>query len=209
MLTEPLLLATTNPAKAERLCWVFDGLAPAISRLSADAGPGPDETGGSFRENAELKAQYWSERFGCLAVASDGGLIVPALGDRWNALRTARAAGPGADDLTRAHFLIDLAKSLSGDQRRVSWAEGLAIATRGDLLASWEATGTQAWLVERLDPDSLRPGFWAASLCYLPDQGVTLADLPQPLVGDLTWTRLRQFARAFVPLGQADPDRND
>lgn len=203
-LAGPLLLATTNPAKAARLRWVF-GAAPGAepTPLPADAGPGPDEDGGSFRENAELKAQFWSNRYGRRSAASDGGLLVPALGPRWNALRTARMAGPGADDLARAEHLLALAAELRGEQRAVYWVEALAIAEPGALLASWEARGTKAYLVERFEPADLRPGFWAASLCYLPDHGTTLADASDSSLpaADPTWSGLRERVRDYSRSG--------
>src|SRR5205823_6085003 len=142
--------------------------------LPAGAGSAPDETGRDFRENAELKARFWSARFGGLAVASDGGIAIPALGPDWDAIRTARAAGEGADDLHRARHLLGLARDLVGEQRRAYWSEGLALAGDGRLVASWQADGTEALLVEQFDPSDLRPGFWAASLCFLPSLGSTL-----------------------------------
>src|SRR5215213_1438041 len=97
-----LVLATTNPGKADRLRWVFEGLGFQPRSLDRSNGPAPEENGQTFQENAELKAKFWSNKLGAIAAASDGGLLIPALGRRWDALRTARAAGPGATDLERA-----------------------------------------------------------------------------------------------------------
>src|SRR5437764_15447839 len=122
-----LVIATTNPAKAERLRWVFDGLGLRMHDLPTEHGPAPHEIGRSFRENAELKACFWSDRLGGLATASDGGIAIPALGPDWDAIRTARAAGPGADDVARARQLLGLAPGLGGDPRRVYWSRGRAM----------------------------------------------------------------------------------
>ena len=203
-----LLLATTNPAKAERLRWVLEGLGFSMERLGPDDGPGPDEDGRGFRANAELKARYWSRRRGRLAAASDGGLVIPALGSRWNALRTARAAGPAADDLTRARHLLGLAAELRGRERRVVWAEGLALARAGRLLASWQAEGTEAVLLEHIRAEDLKPGFWAASLCYVPALWCTLAALDEAALerADPTGSRLRAAARAYFGSTETDDD---
>jgi inosine/xanthosine triphosphate pyrophosphatase family protein len=206
-----LLLATTNPAKAERLRWVFSGLGFEIRQLEPLTGPGVEETGESFRQNAELKASYWSARNGGLAAATDGGLVIPGLGARWNALRTARAAGPAANDLDRARHLLALAAELQGEQRFVHWVEALALARDGVIETSWEARGTEAVLVDRLEPERIRPGFWAASLCYLPARQTTLADLDDQALAeaDPTWSRLRDQVRAFVASGQLNLDLSD
>lgn len=200
---ERLLLATTNPAKLERLRWVFAPHWPSVP-LPSDAGPGPAETGDGFRANAELKAIYWSRSSGGLAAASDGGLTIPALGAAWQPLRTARSAGPGADDLTRARHLLELARSLRGEQRAAYWTEGLALARDGRLLRSWESSGTRAYLVESFEPTGLKPGFWAASLCYVPDFGKTLAELADEQLpkADPTWSGLRDRVQAYATSGQ-------
>ena len=203
-----LYLATTNPAKVERLRWVFAGLGLKPLPLPPGHGSGPDESGASFRENAELKARYWSKQISGLAVASDGGISIPALGARWDALRTARAAGEQADDEQRARHLLDLASTLSGEQRAAFWSEAAALARNGRLIVSWLAAGTEARLVEHIDSIYLRPGFWAASLCYLPELGTTLANLVDEQLpeADPTWADLRRQVRSYFGSGQADSD---
>ena len=203
---QSLLLATTNPAKARRLRWVFEGLGAEPRHLPKGAGPAPEENGASFRANAELKACFWSKRMGGLAAASDGGLCIPALGAKWDALRTARAAGLGVDDRERAEQLLKLAEGLAGEQRTAFWTEALALARDGQLIASWEADGTKAVLMERFGPKDLRPGFWAASLCYVPSLGTTLATLNEQQLAeaDLTWSSLRSQVTACFASWQPD-----
>jgi XTP/dITP diphosphohydrolase len=202
---EPLLLATTNPAKLERLRWVFAGLRP-VRPLPADTPAPPDESGQTFRQNAELKARYWSSWAGGPAAASDGGLVIPALGDRWEALRTGRAAGPGATDSERAAHLLELAAGLVGEQRKVFWVEALAIAQAGALVKSWESSGTTAYLLSADRMPALKPGFWAASLCYVPALGKTLAELADEQLPEVdpTWSGLRDQIQADLASGQSD-----
>lgn len=209
MAARRLVLATTNPTKARRLRWVFEGLGFNLEGLPTQAGPGPAESGRSFKKNAEMKALFWSRRLTTLAASSDGGLQVPALGEQWDALHTARAAGPESEDVARARHLLAITRDLVGEQRRVFWAEGLAVAMGGRLLASWQAEGTQAFLVDDLDLSRLRSGFWAASLCFLPDRGLTLAEITDEALAeaDPTWSRLRREARDFFLSSQADTRR--
>jgi XTP/dITP diphosphohydrolase len=198
-----LLIGTTNPAKAERLRWVLSGLGFRFVELRPDDGPGPDESGLSFAENAKLKACYWSSRLGLTTVASDGGLVIPALGERWNALLTARSAGPRASDLERAEHLLRLARELRGEQRGAYWVEALALAADGHVLGCWEAHGTKAYLVSSFSAGDLKPGFWAASLCRVPSLGRTLAQLGDEELDerDPTWASLRRAVRQALGSG--------
>ncbi len=101
-----------------------------LSPFGADAVSGrdlgldePEETGATFRENAEIKARAAASASGLPAVADDSGLVVPALGGepgihsaRWGgsdkdfALAMAKVEGAlaGKSD-RRAHFVCALA----------------------------------------------------------------------------------------------------
>lgn len=197
----PMILATTNPAKIERLQWMLHGFDLEF-RMLADL-PGyqpPDETGQSFEENAVLKAVEASGAFGGLAVASDGGAIIPALGEDWNALLTARAAGSGADDVQRLNHLLELMTPHRGEQRRVIWREAVALADRGALVAAWEVEGPPGLLAEEFDPAKLRPGFWLDTIWYYPEVGKLHPDLSDDERNRLrtTWAMLKERAQGFV-----------
>jgi XTP/dITP diphosphohydrolase len=197
----PLLLATSNPAKAAKLRWLFEGLPFTLEDLRAYPNIAlPDETGGSFSDNARLKAQAASAAFGGLALASDGGVQIPALGDRWEPLRTGRAAGPNASDADKAHHLLALMQGLTGVARTVRWAEAVALADHGETIALWEASDTHGVLTDAYDPTNARPGFWVYSLWMFPHLGKRYVDLtPQELESvDGTWMALREQASTWV-----------
>ncbi len=95
-LPETLMLATRNAHKLrefERL------LAPAqITVTSLPEGIElPPETGDTFAANALPKAQAAAEATGQMTIADDSGIEAEALGGR-PGVRSARYAGPGADD---------------------------------------------------------------------------------------------------------------
>lgn len=198
--TRPILLGTRNPAKQARLRWLLDGLG--FTDLTPDdlpPAPEPEETGASFAANAALKARYWSRLAGGLAIASDGGVAVPALGERWQALRTRRASGaaPG-DDLARIDHLLDLLRPFRGAERRVIWHEAVALADQGALLAVWEVDGQLGEIAESYDPARVNPGFWIESVWRYPELGKVHAELtPEELARVQTWwDRLRAQVRA-------------
>lgn len=76
-----LLVATTNTGKVREIAGILSGLPIALVTL--DQFPGlaePDETGGTFAENARLKALYYQQATGLASVADDSGLEIDALG---------------------------------------------------------------------------------------------------------------------------------
>ena len=196
----PILLATGNPAKQQTLRWLLEGLnlrpvTPEQLGLTAV----PEEEGDTHQAIARRKAQQWSLAGSMLAVASDGGLVLPALGSRWESRYTHRFAGPAADDAERVRRLLELMQPYRGDAREASWLEGLAIADRGRVLASWELRGGTGVIAEGPDETPGLLGFWAFSLWYFPQFGKTynsLTPLQREALDD-HWTRLRQLVQRF------------
>lgn len=198
--TTPILLATGNRAKQETLRWLLEGLpllpvTPQEAGVSAD--PGEDED--THEAIARAKAAEWSNAASMLSIASDGGLIVPALGDRWESRYTHRFAGPAADDQERAARLLELMRPYHGAERHASWAEALAIADKGKVLASWELRGATGRIADRPGRDSDMPGFWVFPLWYFPEHGRYYNELTPEQRESLDdhWTRLRGLAREF------------
>ncbi|MBI4338243.1 MAG: hypothetical protein HY683_10500 [Chloroflexi bacterium] len=196
-----VLLASTNPAKRAKLRWLVAGLGLEVEGPDASiAGPALDEAGRSHRENAALKAVAWSRAYPGLTIASDGGLVIPALLGRWNSLRTSRFAGPGASDVQRADALLRLAQSLSGDERTAHWEEAVAVASQGLLLKTFSSRSGPGLLLAAPPSGGLVPGFWAASLWHFPSLGktyvrLTARELRQ--IGD-HWSKLRPRVRRYL-----------
>lgn len=198
---KPILLATRNVAKEAKLRWLLDGLGYDIATLPTrpDAIE-PDEEGLTHRQVAAGKALFWSQLTDGLALASDGGARVPALGEKWSSLLTRRAAGADADDRARADHLLGLMRGRRGVERDVVWVEGVALAKAGELVASWEVAGVLGRLVETYDPRLIEGGFWMPGLIYVPRFGRVLAQLsPSELEeADYCWNELRRRLRAFL-----------
>jgi XTP/dITP diphosphohydrolase len=92
-----LVVATANPGKLREFRALLAGLPFELTSLGELSLPSPQETGGSFLENALLKARHAAALSGCAAVADDSGLEVAALGAA-PGIYSARYAGVDADD---------------------------------------------------------------------------------------------------------------
>lgn len=199
-----ILLATGNRDKQRMLAWLLEdapvrAVAPAELGVRAD----PDESGDTHEAIARAKAEEWSRVAGMPAIASDGGLLVPALGANWESRYTHRFAGPAADDAERQRRLMDLMAPFSGDDRRAAFVEALAIADGGKTIASWEVTGATGRIVDTLAQrggDTDGDGFWVFPLWYFPEFGRTydrLTEAERAGLGD-HWRTLRGLMREFM-----------
>jgi XTP/dITP diphosphohydrolase len=195
-----ILLATTNPAKQQALRELLAGLPLRLvmpQQLGLDSAP--EEEGETHQAIARLKAREWSLAASMLAIATDGGLVIPALGGRWESRFSHRFAGPAADDAERLRRLLELMRPYRGAEREASWVEALAIADRGEVLASWELTGGAGVIAESAEGSPYVPGFWAFTVWYFPLLGKTYNQLtPQErdALGD-HWRRLRGLVQEF------------
>lgn len=207
-----LIVASRNRDKVATIDRLVDGLArvrPVPENLADAAG---DEDGPTLAENAATKARRVSAALpGAIVVASDGGLLVPALGPAWDPLRTRRFAGGRATDRQRAKALLVLAAGLSGEDRRIGWREALAVARDGLAIGIWTAEGTPGLLAADDDPrpGSLDGGFWVATLWVCPEaDGRRLIDLSAAERADRVdhWARLGVELRRFLaPLSTLPP----
>ena len=196
----PILLATGNSDKQTEFRRLLDGL-PIITVTPSEVGLSgvPDEQGDTHEAIARDKAVQWSKAASMLAIASDGGLVVPALGPRWESRYTHRFAGPAADNDQRLSRLLDLMSPYRGEDRRASWVEAVAIADRGRVLVSWEFSGGVGYLDEQ-PPEGPLPEFWVFSVWRFPRFDATYTELtPQQRESiDDHWGRLRRLVRRFL-----------
>tara|TARA_B100000315_G_scaffold50934_1_gene45472 strand:+ start:2307 stop:2888 length:582 start_codon:yes stop_codon:yes gene_type:complete len=170
-------------------------------------GAAPQEMGDTHEAIARSKAQDWSRAASALTIASDGGLVLPALGSGWDSRHTHRFAGPAADDAQRLRGLLDVMRPYRGTEREASWVEAVAIADRGEVLASWELRGATGVIAESLVGTAQPTGFWAFSAWYFPQLGKTYNQLSPEEREALQdhWVRLRVLVQRFF-LGYASPD---
>ena len=195
-----ILLGTGNLAKQETLRWLLDGLSLRCFTPS-DLGltTVPDETGSTHLEIACQKALQWSATTSMLVIASDGGLTVPSLGDCWESRFTHRFAGQDASDEDRVIQLLELMKSFTGEDRKASWIESIAIADHTEVLTSWEITGADGLISNDPVEDTGIPGFWVFSIWFIPQFGKyynQLTTFEKEAIND-HWGQLKRNVQAF------------
>lgn len=196
----PIILGTGNRDKQAEFRRLLGGL-PFAPVTPAEAGLSgvPDEEGDTHEAIARDKAAQWSKASSMLSIASDGGLVIPALGPRWESRYTRRFAGPAADNKERLRRLLELMRPYRDEDRRASWVEALAIADRGQVLASWELSGGIGFLDEQ-PPAGPLPEFWVFSVWRFPQFGATysqLTDAQRESIDD-HWGRLRRMVRRYL-----------
>lgn len=199
-----ILLGSTNPAKIDRLRDCLGGRP--FDFITIDELPPhepPEETGNTHMEIAEAKAVAWAQISGGLAIASDGGIDIPALGPNWDSLLTRRAAGENATDEDRVRHLLALMEHLESDaDREATWREALAIASPSGIVQTWEVTGPTG--VMRNEPSAKRiEGFWLASLWFFPEMDKTYTELSAGELADIgdPWLNLKSQAQAWLAGG--------
>ena len=129
------------------------------------------ETGGSFAENARLKALAYTEVTDLPVLADDSGLEVFALGNR-PGIESARYAGPGASDHDRVRKLLAELERTRVD-RAARFVCALALARHGAVIqeAEGECHGEIAHEPRGTNGFGYDPIFW------FPDLRKTFAEL--------------------------------
>lgn len=168
-----LLIATTNPGKLREYAAIFGGLGLELRSL-ADLGITDDveETGTTFAENARLKAEYYAQRSGLLALADDSGLEVAALGGE-PGVYSARYAGPGASDADRIALLLQKLEHVPFHARLGRFVCVIALARPGGATA--EVEGVLPGVIETAPRGT--GGFGYDPIFYVVEEDKTLAEL--------------------------------
>ncbi len=127
-----LVLATRNPGKIKEISSLLAGLSLNILTLAdLDSPPQVVEDQKTFAGNAAKKAYIISRLCGEITLADDSGLEVKALGGR-PGVKSARFAGPGADDQANNRLLLNMLKGFSSREREAAFRCVIAVSVPGD-----------------------------------------------------------------------------
>lgn len=168
-----LLVATTNPNKLREIRALLTGVPCDLVSLADVAPiPDPDETGGTFWENARIKALAYAAGSGLISVAEDSGLVIDAM-DGEPGVLSARFMGASTPYPER---FGEIFRRIDGRDRAARFVTALAVARGNEILFETETTieGEVAREAAGAHGFGYDPIFW-----YAPLQ-CTTAQLPDP-----------------------------
>jgi len=170
-----LLIATRNAGKMVEYAEMLAALDVNWLTLD-DVGVTIDveETGDTFLANAVLKAQAYAALTGLLTLADDSGLEVDAL-DGAPGIYTARYGGPGLTPTQRYEYLLHNLKDVPTVHRSARFRCVIALAADDkELLAAADGV-CEGMIATAPSGDG---GFGYDPVFFLPDRGLTMAQLP-------------------------------
>lgn len=190
-----LLVATTNRGKLNEFKKLWGEDYPAVQFLSLDDVSirlSPEETGGTFQENAVIKSLYYSRLVpDTFVMAEDSGLVVDGLGGD-PGIFSARYAGPDASDTDNIKKLLRDMKDEGN--RAAGFVSALSLSFNGrDLeLVTGEVRG------EILREPRGKSGFGYDPVFFIPSLGKSFGEIPTGEKNRMSH-RFRAF-RKMVPL---------
>ena len=170
-----LLVATHNQGKVVEYADILgDTGLDWLTLVEAGITDDVAETGATFLDNAILKAVAYARLSKLLTLADDSGLAVDALGGRPGVL-TARYGGPGLSAAERYGLLLRELGDTPDAQRTARFHCVVALAAPdGTILGT--ADGVCEGRIARAPAGE--GGFGYDPVFYLPERGLTMAQLP-------------------------------
>jgi len=142
LLPPRILIATTNPHKAEEIAAILrlDGVElTTLPQAFPQGFHEADETGDSFEANALVKARFYARLSGLPTLAEDSGLVVDALGGA-PGVHSSRWMGEGTPYDEKNARLLELLKDVP-DERRTARFVCHAVVSSPDGLTVTGAQG--------------------------------------------------------------------
>lgn len=190
-----LLIGTNNPGKVRELMAILGELPMEAVTLN-DVGLELDveETGATYAENAQLKADAFARASGLITLADDSGLEVEALGGAPGVF-SARYAGHGMDDATRRAKLKQALRGVP-PPRIARFRCVVAVAQPSNRVDLFEGVCEGEIILEERGSN----GFGYDPIFFMPEYGRTMAELPDDLKNQVS--HRARAARAALPFLQ-------
>ena len=187
----PLLIATTNPAKLAEYRAILRGFdLRLLSLRDASIGAQAPEDAATFADNARLKARFYFQLAQIPTLADDGGLEVDALGGA-PGTNSHRWLGPDADDRALAEEIVHRTAGLPADRRtaRLRAAAVLIYDDRGEIIERTSEAAQEGIIADQCYPE-VRTGFPYRSVLFLPARGRYLAELSEEEAAQLSQRKI-------------------
>lgn len=170
-----LLIGTKNHFKIEEMMWYLKGIPGTVIHQMEEINQliQVEENGKSLLENAQKKAREISKHTNWYVFASDAGVDIPGLGNKWDILRNQRIIGEEKNDSEKVAALIQLMKDLKGEERKCEWHIALALAKSGEVFWSTEKVCGSGYILENSPDGYIPPSTWVGHVWYYPDLGKT------------------------------------
>jgi XTP/dITP diphosphohydrolase len=167
-----LLVASGNRGKIDELRTLLSKLGLEVIGPDELPGPVPDcvEDGGSFCENARIKAGHWHSHTGMACLADDSGLEVKALGGA-PGIYSARFAGENATDRRNNDLLLKKMAGFEKQERQARFVCCLALCSKDGSIRTFSGYCNGRILNEPLGAE----GFGYDPLFYYPPLKATFA----------------------------------
>lgn len=169
------VLASNNSGKLREFRTLLEGSGWELI-TAADCGVSLDveETGNSYAENAELKAQAFAVATGMAALADDSGIEVDALSGA-PGLYSARYGGPGLSDTRRTALLLESLAGVPDGMRSARFRCVLCLRAADGRV--WYTEGVCEGVIARAPRGE--NGFGYDPVFELPRLGRTMAELTE------------------------------
>jgi XTP/dITP diphosphohydrolase len=169
-----LVFASGNAGKLREIRAILDPLGWAVSPQSEWQVPEAVEDGGTFLENALIKARNAAAVSGLPALGDDSGLVVDALDGR-PGIRSSRFAGDNAGDGDNNRKLLALLEEVADERRSAHFYCAVVLMRYPEDPAPFVSTGR--WMGRIARQPSGAGGFGYDPLFHVPSEGCTAAEL--------------------------------
>lgn len=168
-----LLVATRNQGKLREIQAILGDLPCEFVSLADYPGVADiEETGGSYTENAAMKARQVSDATGLLALADDSGLEVDALDGR-PGVNSHRFEGKETPFPEKMRKILDLLQGIQGKGRRARFRCVVALADPVTGVGVWQGA-CEGEIARELRGNN---GFGYDPIFFYPPLGKTFAEL--------------------------------
>lgn len=171
---QKIVFATGNEGKMREVRLILQDLGfPVLSMKEAGVSLDIEENGTTFAENAMIKARAVWEKTGGIVLADDSGLVVDYLGGE-PGVYSARYLGEDTSYEIKNQAIIDRLADAKEEERTARFVSAIAaVLPDGSELVT---EGTVEGLIAHEPAGS--GGFGYDPIFYLPEYGVTSAEIP-------------------------------